>query len=283
MTSLNDDSVKWQKEIGNRIAAAYGANDSSGRREMWNEILRDRKISEGPTISVAELAQIVDVRMRSGFRKKKPSSKEMAAEIEATLDFVALCQCLLHSRQRKWQSWLREACDFDGAKATKAPQTSANAAPSDEEMVRKIIFQKKFPLKFVWGLSAMGNRKSNKADRLEEYERFFKETFPTWDMSAAPQDLQRMFPNGSSPLSDVLQPWQLDPTCPMPENVVSHAFDFHVKHKWPTKESLWWVAQKWLKWWPTRLQRINTEKGEKSGLKRRMLAEKRKFGVSSTA
>ena len=101
---------------------------------------------EGPSINAAELARLVDVRLR---QRKDPAGiapEKIVEEIEATLDLVEMCEFMLEARRR--QSRQTTTAMFNVA-LEKAPTEK-------EKQIKAAIEGEKYPLDFTTGLIRMG-------------------------------------------------------------------------------------------------------------------------------
>lgn len=280
MSSLNDDRGKWLKEIGNRIAVSYKAKDLPGRRRMYDELLKGTNLTEGAAIGLGEFVQMVDERLRSRFGKKRPSPKEVAAEIESTLNLIEMCQFFLHIRQREWSSSLREACGIDELNPNPLPLDHAVedlALSEDDKKIKRYIFEKTYPLAIRSGLAELNMRHDSVSNRYQRFARFVSVKMSKWDWSDAPPQARVLFSGFPSVPAPVFQPvaankeftfchdtqvhiwsWEMNPNAPISEQEFCQwlKMDRH----WPDNETLWWVGKKWLEW---------TRNEEKSLLSRR--------------
>ena len=278
-TNALEGRTKVNANIDRVIAQSFNATDQESKRRLYEHLLREKPTGRGPAVGVAELARLVDERLRGRFGEELPSAENIAVEIESTLDLIMMCQCLLHARQRDWQSRLRALCEVD---RTEAAEIELN---DNEEKIKRVIFGKIFPLKFPLALFAMGVRSDEVKKRSARVAKFLVATIGKWDWSDAPrgaldlfsgfQDvvprrfLHRMTPRMNPGLvyEEEIE-LENSPKAPISEK---DAIDWIKKMEmWPDKESLWWVARKWLKWQATEEKKLqNSDKGKKSGEARR--------------
>ena len=93
----NSEPASWQTVIGRKIGTRFKWDtDDTAIDDHFSDLFQ----AKGPTISVAELARIVDVRIRgrSTSTKSPLTPEQVANEIESVLDLVEMCHWLIQER-----------------------------------------------------------------------------------------------------------------------------------------------------------------------------------------
>lgn len=269
INTTTDPRAESRQILGHRLTQAFKAIDQVDRRRMYEEFLREQKIMNGPAISVAQLATLVDARVHGRFGKGPIDGKTLVAEIESTLDLIEMCQWLLVARKREWKSMVPDLCGIE--RSTPAPIKTPSRLSEQEEKEVELIRRKKYPLKFERGLSEFGSgmRSATVANRNSRFSKFFANCYREWDWSDAPPGalgLFSIFPSMPAAASgaigvrtrDEFHPWEIDPDYPISaDDVLSWTSG---GAKWPDAESLLWVKQKWAPWLPIE-EKINKGAG----------------------
>lgn len=280
----NSFGAKSEQSLEQTFAQVLGANDLASRDQMYAELCRDHKIMNFPTISIAQLASLVQGRMRGNLGKGRIDADMVAAEIESTLDLVEMCQQRLLARQRKWKSKVASSSEIEGLSHAETHKSEwLNALDQNET---KLIRAKKFPMSFVRGLGYFhrGMLASESKDRKRRFAKFFATTFCEWNWSFAPPGAQRLFstfglvPQAHDsfaaskreaielPTHDEISVYMLSHDIPIKhEDVLSW---IGTKQKWPDADSLLWVKLKWIEWLP-REEQINKSAGGSAPKKKR--------------
>lgn len=175
-------------------------------------------------------------------------------------------------------------------------QSSEDSTLSEEELkFKNFIFQRKYPLEFSKGLSELNMRNFVVADRYKRFAKFFAATMREWDWSCAPPQALNLFSEFPSvPRSTVpsivtehkagfcyvekvyLWSWEDRPDAPISETEFRQWLTMN--RKWPDKETLWWVAKKWLKWVKDKEESFdNSRAGIASGIARRDKNNKKSY------
>lgn len=147
-------------------------------------LLLDFGKKEGPSISAAELARLVDARLRQRKDRDGLKPEKIVEEIEATLDLVGMCEFMLEARRRQARQTQSEMFQVAFEKTPTASEMQI-ADPVEREkkvtermkrerQIRDKIEGETFPLDFATGLIRMGVPGSP-AKREEIYWEYFKQ------------------------------------------------------------------------------------------------------------
>lgn len=221
--SVKDTSKTSLQEA---IAARIKKNNQLSDKE-WRESIIGLKTAlideKGPNITAAELARIVDVRLRSK-KATELDVETIAREIEAAIELVEMCQWMLHIRRSKWtERVMNQPVDF-----------SHNILTKEERKIKDAIYSKK-TLTFEMGLKTMTMHGRTHARRAENYKAFLDWALQKWNWPAsAPADW---------PWIELMED---DVKCPG----VSEVFDRRSESGWPTARDLWNETKLWLQWEP---------------------------------
>jgi hypothetical protein len=172
------------QEIIEALSKAIAPNtptDSVERGRVAGMLAKIRD-SEGPSISVAELARLVDVRLRQ--RKDRDGLKpvKIVEEIESTLDLVEMCEFVLEARRRQRRQTTRAM--FESALGT--------ALTDREKQIKAAIERESYPLDFATGLIRMGVPGDSAAKRLANWWDFFKHGY-SMDKQLPESELREAF------------------------------------------------------------------------------------------
>lgn len=234
--------------IGRRIAQANFPPDEARRRGMLAKVLLDVGKQEGPAITVAELARLVDVRLRSRFKDKKPDAEKIAEEIESTLDLVESCQWLLHARRVQWQTRTHEYAK------------SILEKPLTEQ--EKEIKAQKYRLAFDKGLICMGVPGNNAKEREAKYFEHFKSRYALGKFMSS---------GGSYWDADALAKFEQPP-----ESETRECFELNKVEGWQNVELLLSAAESWRRWWEPQKVKMRSAAGKASGEARKPRAKRKK-------
>jgi hypothetical protein len=239
------------QEIIEALSKAIAPNtptDSVERGRVAGMLAKIRD-SEGPSISVAELARLVDVRLRQ--RKDRDGLKpvNIVEEIESTLDLVEMCEFVLEARRRQRRQ--TTSAMFESALGT--------AYTDREKQIKAAIERESYPLDFATGLIRMGVPGDSAAKRLANWWEFFKHGY----------SMDRFMESGA-----YAQGWEHFKQ--LPEEELREAFEKEKKTKWPNADLLWFRAQNWWSWHQRDVMKKRTRAGEASGKARKPKPKRKK-------
>jgi len=186
------------------------------------------------SMNAAELARLVDLRLRQKKDRDTHTPDKIVEEIQATLDLVEMCEFMLEARRRQ-----------AGQTQSEMFQCALGMAPTEKE---KQINAAIYPMKFTAGLIKMGVPEKR---RDEWYWSFFKDKFPFWEWVKSGRG--KFNSSGSPELRDI------------PEDEIEAAYDQHKAEKWEAWQ-LGNVASQWRPWYeehkhdPQKLGGINSAK-----------------------
>lgn len=196
---------------------------------------------QGPRITAAELARLVDARMRQKGVLAKDSAEAMMEEIEATLDLVEACEVMLVNRQEQWKtsvSWLKQAI--------------ADAGDKPSEIV-KGIRAASYPMKFETGLIRIGVPERGREDK-------FWRCFQEWLLKVNHREAS----NGQS-LSEYIE------SRPFTDDEIREVFMKCKAEGWQNARHLEVAERGWREWWAK-----HKHDGQKMGGKRSVEARAKK-------
>ena len=242
-----------------RLARIFGATDRTSGAQVYQDLLRNEMMREGPALTVFELAFLVDERLRSIAQTPGCPPETIADTIDTVLGMVELCQCMLHIRRQKWQSNLRQLCDIEA---------DESVLSTEEKTIKRSIDEQNYPLKFELGLLKMGVRDDKTEKRVAAYKKFFLQRAPLWELAQIPVKLRIIFQSQDSASGENNRPF-LAEFCGVGKDAAIRAFRIHKKQEWADKESLWWVAQKWRAWKKECFSKAQSRKARASVKKRR--------------
>jgi hypothetical protein len=217
-----------------KVIAPKTPTDPAERNRVASLLLNFGK-KEGPSINAAELARLVDLRLRQRKDRDGIAPEQIVEEIEATLDLVEMCEFMLEARRRQARQAQSEMF-----------QVSLGTAPTEKE---KQINAAIYPMKFTAGLIKMGVPEKR---RDEWYWRFFKDKYPLWDWVESGGFI--LDSSGSPELRNI------------PEDEIKAAYDQRKAEGWLTAWNLGNVASQWSLWYeahkhdPQKLGGINSAK-----------------------
>jgi hypothetical protein len=198
--------------------------------------------SEGPSINAAELARLVDVRLRQRKDSGGLKPEKIVEEIESTLDLVEMCEFMLEARRRQRRQ--TTSAMFHVAFDT--------ALTDREKLIKAAIEGEKYPLDFTTGLIRMGVPGDSPAKRLANWWEFFKHGYSMdrfMESSA--------FAMGSEHFKQ------------LPEAELREAFEKQKKTDWPNADLLWFRAQNWWSWHQRNVLKKKEIAGKASGAARK--------------
>lgn len=204
---------------------------------------------ERPSINAAELARLVDMRLRQRKDRDGLKPEKIVEEIEAALDLVAMCEFMLESRRR--QSRQTTSAMFESALGM--------ARTDREKQVKAAIEGEKYPLDFETGLIRMGVPGDSSAKRLANFWEFFKHSY----------SMDRFMESGAEWTG-----WEHFQQ--LPEEELREAFEREKNTKWPNADLLWFRAQNWLSWHQRNVVKKRETAGKASGAARRAKTKRNK-------
>lgn len=204
---------------------------------------------EPPSINAAELARLVDMRLRQRKDRDGLKPEKIVEEIEATLDLVEMCEFMLESRRR--QSRQTTSAMFNAA--LEKPPTEK------ESQIKTAIEKEKYPLDFTTGLRRMGVPGDSSAQLLANFWEFFKHSY----------SMRRFMESGADAMG-----WEHFQQ--LPEEELREAFEREKKTKWPNAHLLWSIAQNWLSWHQRNVVKKRETAGKASGAARRAKTKRNK-------
>lgn len=241
-------------------------------REVLTQVFASEKMTEGPSIDVFELAQLVDQRLRgrnvcggesdkSRWKSERVEPKTVADEIDAVLDLVEMCQVMLFIRKCKWGALPNDLCNaepLEGSGNGNSEKQRKNLKSAEANIAKCSV-----PMKFQPGLIKIGLRDDATAQRTARYEKFFLECAVHWSVMSLPPGLRNLFlpqPDSRFPdfISDEIEPWIMDDGIP-PEKV-KEALEALKQNGWGDKESMIWVAKKYWAWHEADISNTQREK-----------------------
>ena len=137
----------------------------------------------GPSISGADLARLVDLRLRQRKDSKKIETREVVEEIESTLDLVELCEFMLEVR--RGQSGKTQSMMFNLA--------LENRLTDQEKQIKAAIERESYPLDFHKGLIRMGVPGDSAKERESLYWQYFKSPYANGQVQHPEDDLKRCY------------------------------------------------------------------------------------------
>lgn len=197
-------------------------------------LLSELRNQQGPSINAAELARLVDMRLRQRKDRDGMAPEKIVEEIQATLDLVEMCEFMLEARRRQRRQ--TTSAMFN---------TVFETAPTEQEkQIKAAIEGERYPLDFATSLIRMGVPGDSEAKRLAKWWEFFKHSY----------SMNRFIESGAYGMG-----WEHFKQ--LPEAELREAFEKEKKTIWPNAGVLWVTAQSWLSWHP----RDVLNKREKAG------------------
>lgn len=224
--------------LAEKLWAASTQDEQKKGVHYWAMTLVELKKQQSPPITAADLARLVDLRLREGTPQGKVPATAMVEEIEATLDLVEACQVMLVERQERWQatvSGIRQAITNDDNPSEKV----------------KGIRTATYPMKFEAGLIRMGVPEKR---RDEWYWSFFKDKYSLWEWVES--GVSKYDLSGSPVLRDI------------PEDEIKAAYEQRKAEGWRDAWLLENVAGQWCLWYELH-KHDGQRKGGKEGAKSR--------------
>lgn len=206
--------------------------------------------SEGPSINAAELARLVDVRLRQRKDSGGLKPEKIVEEIESTLDLVEMCEFMLEARRRQRRQTTRAM--FESALAKKPTER-------ERQIKERIYAERNWPLDFATGLIRMGVPGDSVAKRLANWWEFFKHSY----------SMERFMESGA-----YAKGWEHFKQ--LPESELREAFEKEKKRRWQNEDDLWFTAQNWLNWRQNDVLKKKTRAGEASGKARKPKPKRKK-------
>lgn len=222
--------------------------DPTERGKVSGLLYEIRKQAE-PSINAAELARLVDLRLRQRKDRDGLKPEKIVEEIEATLDLVEMCEFMLESRRR--QSRQTTSAMFESALGT--------ARTDKEKQIKAAIEGEKYELDFETGLIRMGVPGDSSAKRLANFWEFFKHGY----------SMDRFMESGT-----YASGWEHFKQ--LPEEELREAFERERKTKWKNADHLWFVARNWLSWHERDVMKKRETAGKASGAARKAKSKGKK-------
>jgi hypothetical protein len=214
------------------------------------KLLRDYGKKEGPAINAAELARLVDVRLRQRKDRDGLKPEKIVEEIEATLDLVEMCEFMLGARRR--QSRETTSAMFESA--------LGKALTDREKQIKERIYaERSYPLDYATGLIRMGVPGDSAAKRLANWWEFFKHGY----------SMDRFMETNAGAIS-----WEHFKQ--LPEAELREAFEKEQKADWPNADVLWFRAQNWWSWHQRDVLKKRETAGKASGAARKAKTRRKK-------
>jgi hypothetical protein len=198
---------------------------------------------EGPSINAAELARLVDARLRQKKDRDTLTPDKIVEEIQATLDLVEMCEFMLEARRRQ-----------AGQTQSEMFQVAFDTALTDlEKQIKERIYAEKiWPLDFATGLRRMGVQGDSAAKLEANFWEFFKHGY----------SMDRFMESGAYVMG-----WENFKQ--LPEAELREAFEKEKKTDWPNADLLWFRAQNWWSWHQRDVQKKREIAGKASGAARK--------------
>jgi hypothetical protein len=198
---------------------------------------------EGLSISAADLARLVDVRLRQKKDRDGMAPEKIVEEIESTLDLVEMCEFMLEARRRK------------SRQTTNAMFNAVfGQAPTEKERQIKAAIEgeKRWPLDFATGLIRMGVPGDSPVKRSANWWEFFKHSY----------SMDRFMESGAYAMG-----WEHFKQ--LPEAELRKVFENEKNRCWENADVLWFTAQNWLSWHQRDVLKKKEIAGKASGAARK--------------